>query len=214
MNNASFFCYHLNMNILVFDELSKLFNSHGFRLYMIGGTTRDYLLNLEVLDYDFVTDATPIEMKSFLVDGNYVFAKYGTVKVKLDGKHIDITTLRKESDYLDSRHPSNVIFTKNLEEDYKRRDFTINAIYMDEKYNPIDFCNGISDLNNRIIRFIGDPVKRIKEDPLRILRAKRFKEKLGFNYEKNTEIAIEENYDLINKLNPDKIKEEERKLHK
>lgn len=202
------------MNKEIFVNLAKLFNSHGYRLYMIGGTTRDYLLGREVLDYDFVTDATPNEMKEFLSDANYVFEKYGTVKVKIDGIHVDITTLRKESEYNDSRHPSNIVFTKDLKEDYLRRDFTINAIYMDENFKPIDYCGGISDLNNKIIRFIGDPVKRIKEDPLRILRAERFKEKLGFSYETKTEEAIKENYELINKLNPDKIKEEIRKKEK
>lgn len=202
------------MNKEIFVNLAKLFNSHGYRLYMIGGTTRDYLLGREVLDYDFVTDATPSEMKEFLSDANYVFEKYGTVKVKIDGIHVDITTLRKESEYNDSRHPSKIVFTKDLKEDYLRRDFTINAIYMDENFNPIDYCGGISDLNNKIIRFIGDPVKRIKEDPLRILRAERFKEKLGFSYEAKTEEAIKENYELINKLNPDKVKEEIRKKEK
>ena len=213
MRNASFFVRIKKMNKKIFDDLAELFNSHNYRLYMIGGTTRDFLLNKEVYDYDFVTDATPDEMKSFLTDANYVFAKYGTVKVKVDGVHVDITTLRKESGYIDSRHPNEIIFTKNLEEDYIRRDFTINAIYLDEKYNPIDFCRGILDLKNKVIRFIGDPVKRIKEDPLRILRAERFKEKLGFEYEEKTAIALKENHDLINKLNPDKIKEENRKLH-
>lgn len=202
------------MNKEIFVNLAKLFNSYGYRLYMIGGTTRDYLLGREVLDYDFVTDATPSDMKEFLSDANYVFEKYGTVKVKINDIHIDITTLRKESEYIDSRHPSKIVFTKDLKEDYLRRDFTINAIYMDENFNPIDYCGGISDLNNKIIRFIGDPVKRIKEDPLRILRAERFKEKLGFSYETKTEEAIKENYELINKLNPDKVKEEIRKKEK
>ena len=201
------------MNKEIFTKLAKLFNSHGYRLYMIGGTTRDYLLGLEVLDYDFVSDATPDGMKSFLKDANYHFEKYGSVKVKVDGVHIDITTLRKESEYLDSRHPSKITYVKEIEKDYIRRDFTINAIYIDENFNVIDPSNGLVDLKNKLIRFIGNPTKRIEEDPLRILRAERFAKKLNFKIEEESALAIEKNRHLLAKLNPEKIKEEERKLN-
>ncbi len=200
------------MNKSIFDNLAKLFNAHGFRLYIIGGTSRDYLLNKESKDYDFATDATPDDMRLFLPDCNYAFSRFGTVKLKIDNIHIDVTTLRKEDDYIDFRHPKKIIFTKDISLDYKRRDFTINAIYIDENYKIYDFCHGIDDLNNRIIRFIGDPDKRVKEDPLRILRAKRFKQQLGFEIEPNSLLAIEKNKDLIDKLNPDKIKEELAKI--
>ena len=168
------------MNKEIFKKLSQLFNSYGFRLYMIGGTTRDFLLGKEVFDYDFVSDATPDDMKVFLKDAEYYFAKYGSVKVKVDGVHVDITTLRKEGAYQDYRHPSEITYVKSIDEDYVRRDFTINAIYMDENFNIIDPSNGVKDLENKIIRFIGDPQKRIEEDPLRILRAERFAKKLNF----------------------------------
>ena len=181
---------------------------------MIGGTSRDFLLNREVLDYDFVTDATPEDMKKFLDNANYHFEKFGTVRIKKDGKHVDITTLRKESGYIDQRHPSKITFTKNLKEDYVRRDFTINAIYIDEKYEIIDFCGGISDLKNKIIRFIGDPETRIEEDPLRILRGERFAYKLGFDIEDKTFEAMNKYRDLLNNLNPEKIKEENAKFSK
>lgn len=195
----------------IFINLAKLFNNNGFRLYMIGGTSRDYLLDIEFTDYDFCTDATPIEIKKFLPNATFTFEKYGSVQLKINGLHIDITTLRVEDSYIDSRHPSKVTFTKNIEEDYKRRDFTINAIYIDEKFNTIDFCNGLSDLKNKIIRFIGDPVTRVKEDPLRILRAERFQKKLGFEIEKNSLLAMNNNRELINKLNPQKVKQELKK---
>lgn len=181
---------------------------------MIGGTSRDFLLEREVLDYDFVTDATPEQMKTFLENANYRFEKFGTVRLKIDNEHIDITTLRKEDNYSDFRHPGKITFTKKLEEDYVRRDFTINAIYIDENYKIIDLCCGISDLNNKIIRFIGDPSTRIKEDPLRILRGERFAYKLGFKIEKNTLDAMNENRGLLEKLNPEKIKEENAKYYK
>ena len=199
------------MNKEIFTKLAKLFNDNGYRLFMIGGTTRDYLLNKEVYDYDFVSDATPEEMSKFLLDANYHFAKFGSVRTKVDGIHVDITTLRVEGEYLDSRHPSKIEYVKEIEKDYVRRDFTINAIYMDENFKIIDPSNGTKDLKKGIIRFIGDPAKRIKEDPLRILRAERFAKKLNFIIEPKSLEAIENNRQLLAKINPDKIKEEERK---
>ena len=166
----------------IFDNLSTLFNKNGFRLYIIGGTSRDLLLGEDVDDYDFVTDATPSEMKEFLPDANYRFEKYGTVRLKIDGFHIDITTLRKESSYID------------------------------ENYNVIDKCGGVSDLNDGVIRFIGDPLTRIKEDPLRIIRAERFKTRFNFAYAGNLGDLLRENSYLLDKLNPEKIKEEKKKF--
>ena len=200
------------MNKNTFLKLAHLFNANGFRLYMVGGTTRDYLLDKDVLDYDFVTDATPDEMQKFLPEANYRFAKFGTVRVKDDEIKVDIATMRVEGEYKDYRHPSSVTYVKTLKEDYVRRDFTINAIYIDEKFNVIDYCNGLDDLENKVLRFIGDPVKRIKEDPLRILRAERFQKKLGFKYEKETGAALKKYHYLLEELNPQKVIEELHKL--
>jgi len=202
------------MNKEIFTKLAKLFNSNGYRLYMIGGTTRDFLLGLEVLDYDFVTDATPDEMKAFLPDANYHFAKFGTIRIKVDGVHVDITTLRKEGKYVDFRHPKEISFTKDINEDYVRRDFTINAIYIDENFKIIDPSNGVKDLNDKIIRFIGNPEIRIQEDPLRILRAERFETKLNFKIEDSSYAAMKKYRYLLDKINPDKINEEMRKFSK
>ena len=200
------------MNKNVFDKVALIFNQHGYRLYMVGGATRDFLLERPILDYDFVTDATPDEMKSFLKDADYTFARFGTVRLKVNHIKVDITTLRVESEYIDYRHPSKVTFTRSIKEDYVRRDFTINAIYMDEEYNIIDYCGGLQDLNNKLIRFIGDPDKRIKEDPLRIIRAERFEKKLGFKIEDETFKAIERNRHLIDELNPLKVEAELNKM--
>lgn len=195
----------------LFDSLAHLFNQNGFRLYMIGGTSRDMLLGIDFDDYDFVSDATPNEMKKFLVNGNYTFERFGTVKIKIDKFHIDITTLRIEEGYKDYRHPNTIVFTKDLKKDFIRRDFTINSIYIDENYKIYDFCGGLFDLKNGIIRFIGEPERRIKEDPLRILRAERFAKKLNFVIEPNSLKAIKENYGLLKELNPQKINEENKK---
>lgn len=201
------------MNLNIFKSLAKLFKENGFSIFMIGGTSRDYLLKLDVLDYDFVSDATPEDMKKFLPDANYHFEKYGSVRLKIDGVHVDITTFRSEGEYLDFRHPNSVKYVKAIEEDFVRRDFTINAIYIDEDMKCIDPSGGLIDLKNRVIRFIGDPIKRIKEDPLRILRAERFKEKLDFEIEEKSLEAINKYRYLLDKLNPEKVKEELRKLN-
>lgn len=198
----------------IFEYLKKIFNEHNFHLYMIGSTSRDFLMKREIEDYDFVTDATPDEVLSFL-DCNTTYKKFGTLSLKVNDKHCDIVTLRKESEYLDLRHPSKIEFIEDINEDYKRRDFTINAIYIDEDYKVKDVSkDGVNDLNNKILRFIGDPTKRIKEDPLRILRAKRFIVEYGLTPEKETLKALKENKDLISTIKEGKIIEEKRKFDK
>ena len=150
----------------------------------------------------------------FVENGNYVFSKYGCVKVKYESLNLDITTLRKERAYVDSRHPSEIEFTKDIFEDSKRRDFTVNAIYIDENYEIHDFYNGVQDLENKIIKIIGDPDTRMKEDPLRILRAYRFATLYEFEIDKPSYKAMFDNKDLINNLKKEKVLEEINKLFK
>ena len=195
----------------LFQYLNKIFNENGFSIFEVGGSVRDELLGLEVTDFDFATDATPEEMMKFLPNANDTFAKFGCIKYKGEYGRAEITTFRKEEDYDDFRHPRKVTFVRSLEEDYLRRDFTINAIYKDVDGKIYDPAHGVFDINNRVIRFIGNPEVRIKEDPLRILRAKRFATKLGFRIDDSTQEAIEKYSYLLDKLNPEKIKEEERK---
>lgn len=195
----------------VFNDLKKLFNNRGFRLYIVGGTTRDLLLGRVFSDRDYVSDATPEEMKTFLPEADYTFAKYGAVKLSWNEHPVDITTLREEKGYQDFRHPGVVSFVKDPKLDYLRRDFTINGMYLDEEYTLLDYCGGLADLEAKLIRFIGDPEKRVQEDPLRILRAERFAKTLGFTIEEKTLAAMEKYHGLITKLNPEKIKEEQRK---
>ena len=199
------------MRIEAFDFLKDVFSKNGFHLYVVGGTVRDFLLGKEITDLDFVTDATPEEEMKFIPEADFTFKKFGAVRYPYKGKHIDITTLRQEGEYNDSRHPSKVTFVKDPKLDYVRRDFTINAMYLDEDYKVIDFSTGQEDLKKKLIRFIGDPVKRIEEDPLRIARAERFAKTLGFEIEEKTLQAIKDKRDLLEKLNPEKLKEEERK---
>lgn len=195
-----------------FDYFKNIFNKNGFRLYMIGSTSRDYLLNNKINDYDFVTNAKPTDTLKFLKLKD-AFAKYGVLNTKFDGINVDIVTLREELNYKDHRHPNEIKFINDINIDYKRRDFTINAIYIDENYKIIDPTNsGVNDLNNKILRFIGDPLTRIKEDPLRILRAYRFIEEYNLNVDENTLSILKNNEDLLKNINPNKIKEEERKM--
>lgn len=195
----------------IFLRLSSLYAEHGHRLFLIGGTSRDLLLGIDPSDIDLVTDATPEEEKAFLPDLEMTFARFGSVHLKTEAGDIDITTLRRESGYKDSRHPSKIEFIRNLKEDSLRRDFTINALYIDCQGNVSDYHGGLEDLKNRLIRFIGDPATRIQEDPLRILRAERFAKRLGFQIEENTEKAMEEHRDLLRLLNPEKIAMEMKK---
>ena len=195
----------------LFKYLDKTFKENGFSIFEVGGSVRDEILGLEVFDFDFATDATPEEMMKFLPNANDTFAKFGCIKYKGEHGRAEITTFRVEEKYDDFRHPTQIRFVKSLNEDFLRRDFTINAIYKDAQGNIYDPANGVEDIKKRLIRFIGEPEKRIKEDPLRILRAKRFAAKLGFEIEPETAKAMEKLSYLLEKLNPDKIKEEERK---
>lgn len=202
---------YMDYKIELFQELVELYSKNGFQLYMVGGSVRDYLLNLPLNDMDLVTDATPELEKSFLEHADYTFAKFGSIKLLYKGVKFDITTLRKENGYSDSRHPGNIQFTNKLDVDVLRRDITINALYLTKDLKVIDFVNGVDDLSNQTIRMIGDPLLRIKEDPLRIVRIYRFKYDLGFKIEPNLKQIIAENYSLLSNINPEKIKEEIKK---
>ena len=201
-----------NKQIDAYLKLAKIFKEHGFSLYLAGGTVRDFLLRYPLTDMDVTTDATPIQMLPFLKGANDVFAKYGVLRYTYQGVKFDITTLRIEGNYNDSRHPERIKFVTDLKKDYVRRDFTVNAMYLDSYFVVYDYVNGKEDIKNKLIRFVGKPSKRIKEDPLRIMRAIRFALIYGFAFEKKTEIAMKKYAHLLKKVNPEKIKEEIRKI--
>jgi len=177
--------------------LEKLINK-GFEAYIVGGYVRDKLLGLEAYDIDITTSATPDEIKEIfnVVDNG---SKYQSLTIVEGAYSFEITTFRKDISYDDHRHPSTVI-AKTLDEDLVRRDFTINALALDINGNIIDKHNGLEDLSNKIIRCIGDPIKRFDEDALRILRAIYLCSKLGFTIEKNTMDAIYDKADLVKDL--------------
>ena len=194
-----------------FIELAKVFSNHGYRLYLVGGTVRDILLDLPLTDMDAVTDATPEQMKEFL-QGDYTFAKMGSIKVKYNDVKFDITTLRKERGYIDHRHPGEVEFVKDLSTDHIRRDFTVNAMYMDEQFKLYDFENGLTDLKNHILRMVGNPNERLKEDPLRIIRCLRFSLTYQLTIEPSLENALIGSINFLNSISKDKIKMELKKF--
>ena len=196
-----------------FKSLAGLFSNHGFKLYLVGGTVRDYLLGLPLTDMDAVTDATPIEVVKFLPDVDTTFAHLGSLKYKDNsGVKFDITTLREESGYLDSRHPSQVNFVKDPKDDYQRRDFTVNAMYMDKDLRIYDYCGGQKDLENRILRMVGNPDQRLKEDPLRILRAIRFHLMYNLKIDDDLMEAMRDRFYLLKNLNDAKIESEMSKI--
>ena len=203
----------MDKNLVAFKELAKEFNRHGYELYLVGGTVRDYLLNEPLTDMDAVSEATPEEIMAFLPDADATFKRFGSLKYKTsDGLKFDITTLRKESSYEDSRHPSKIIFVKDLKEDYLRRDFTVNALYMNKDLKVIDYCNGQEDLKNNILRMVGNPDIRIKEDPLRILRAIRFHLMHHLDIEESLLKAMHDNFDLLRNITDAKIRSELNKI--
>lgn len=195
-------------------ELNAKFKLIGCNIYAVGGTVRDFLLHKNLTDFDFATDASPNETKSILERYDDTFSQYGVIIYRYENKKLEITSFRKENLYLDSRHPQKIEFVKDMQIDYKRRDFTINALYMNDTGKIYDFCDGLNDLHNKIIRVIGDIDTRMKEDPLRILRALRFMMTLDFTLDKNLEKYIYEHTYLLNKLNVDKVKQEIRKMKK
>ena len=199
--------------IRAFQSLADIFNDHGYHLYLVGGTVRDYLLGLPLDDMDAVTDATPIQIVSFLPDVDTTFAHLGSLKYKdRVGIKFDITTLRKESGYLDSRHPNNIVFVKNLEDDYLRRDFTVNALYMDRDLKIYDYCHGQEDLKKHLLRMVGNPDERLKEDPLRILRAIRFHLMYKLKIDKDLFEAMRDRFYLLENITDAKIKSELNKI--
>jgi tRNA nucleotidyltransferase/poly(A) polymerase len=200
------------MDLKPFLDLAALFHHHGFHLWMVGGSSRDYLLGLPLKEFDLTTDALPADMEKFLPQASFRFAHYGTVQWHHMGYPLDITTLRQESIYQDKRHPNSITFVKELILDYVRRDLTINALYIDVTLKVSDFANGQMDLKAKLLRMIGEPLLRFQEDPLRILRVIRFQHRLGFNLTPDLVKALNQSLPLLDYLKPDKVRQELQKM--
>ena len=168
-------------------RFASVFHDSGFSLFIVGGAVRDFLLGLRNSDLDFTTDACPNDVIALFRTVIPTGIAHGTVTVIFEGEHYEVTTFRSEGEYKDGRRPSSVTFIPSLEEDLKRRDFTINAFAASAISGKIiDNHNGEQDLEDRIIRAIGDPYERFDEDALRIMRAARISGKLNFKIEEQT----------------------------
>ncbi len=193
-----------------------LLKDSGYEVFLVGGCVRDLLMAREPNDWDLTTDALPEKVLS-LFEKSFYDNKFGTVRLPFVGKNfIEITTYRSESLYKDKRHPEKIKFGKSLLEDLKRRDFTVNAIALEiknintikEKYSLIDTFGGQEDIKRKIIRAVGDPQERFREDALRLLRAIRFASQLNFEIERETYQAIIDNFSLLKYVSQERIRDE------
>ena len=166
----------------VLDTLTQ----NGYEAYIVGGCLRDSLLGLTPSDYDVTTSAKPQEIIGLFDKTVPTGIKHGTVTVIIENEPIEVTTFRTEGEYKDSRHPQNVKFVTDLSEDLSRRDFTVNAMAYNETAGLVDLFGGLGDLENKILRAVGDSDKRFSEDALRILRLFRFASQLEFTPEEKT----------------------------
>lgn len=183
-------------------------NKRGYEAYVVGGAVRDFIMGNPVSDYDMSTDATPDELHSIFDKCIDTGISHGTVTVIINHVHIEITTFRTDGSYTDHRRPDKVLFSKKLDDDLSRRDFTINAL----AYNPaggiVDLFGGITDIQNKILRCVGNAEKRFEEDALRMLRLIRFCTKLGFDADKSTLSALINKESLITYVSRERIREE------
>lgn len=193
--------------------LNKL-NEEGFDAYIVGGCVRDKLLGLHPHDYDITTSAKPNEIKRVFKDFKTILIgeEFGTVGVLIDETLYEVTTFRIDGKYLNFRKPENVTFSKSLREDLKRRDFTINAMAMDSSGELYDPFGGKKDLDDKILRAVGRPNERIKEDAIRILRAIRFAGRFDFYIEDELFDAISFERKLLKKISPERIFDEFSKM--
>lgn len=190
-------------------ELVDVFEKRGRKAWLVGGCVRDLLLGKEAIDFDLATNARPEETRSFFKRTIPTGIAHGTVTVLLGGMSFEVTTLRGEKAYSDGRRPDTVEFVDDINEDLARRDFTINAIAYDLKENAlIDPFGGQADLKKGIIRTVGDPLERFREDGLRILRGARFASTLEFQLDPSTEAAFEPSLDVFAKVSRERIRDE------
>lgn len=193
-------------------EVLKILNSNGFESYIVGGYVRDYILGRNSTDIDICTNATPKDIINIFKVKNIPKNTYGSVVVNYKKKNYDITTFRKDIKYENNRKPIKIKYINSLKKDLLRRDFTMNTLCIDANKNIVDLLNVKSDINNHIIKTVGNPRYRIKEDSLRILRAIRFSTMLDFEIDKKTKHYLTKYGYLLKKLSYNRKKEELEKI--
>lgn len=180
-------------------------NQAGYEAYFVGGSVRDCILNLPIHDVDIATSAFPAEIKEVFEKTIDVGIEHGTVLVLHQDESYEITTFRTESTYQDYRRPDHVDFVRSLEEDLKRRDFTINALALNAQGQIIDLFHGLEDLQNKRLKAVGIAAERFQEDALRMMRGLRFVSQLGFDLEEQTQAAITTHAPLLSKISVERI---------
>ena len=203
------------MQIRLPDKVNKVIEtltSAGYEAYAVGGCVRDSVLGRVPNDWDITTSARPEETKRLFPRTIDTGIKHGTVTVMLDKEGFEVTTYRIDGDYEDSRHPKEVTFTVNLEEDLKRRDFTVNAMAYNEQSGLIDIFGGVRDIEQGVIRCVGNAEDRFTEDALRMLRAVRFSAQLGYRIEDKTKQAIRKLAPNLQMISAERIQAELVKL--
>lgn len=205
------------MKILIPEKVKYIIDTlceNGYNAYAVGGCIRDTIMNKEPSDWDICTSSTPEETLECLEKNNVSKngLKHGTVTVVFNKVPYEITTFRIDGEYSDNRHPENVTFVRNLKEDLGRRDFTINAMAYNDTEGLCDFFGGKKDIENKLIRCVGNPDKRFNEDALRMMRALRFASILGFNIEKSTSESIHRNKELLKNISAERIMSEFSKM--
>ena len=201
------------MKINIPDYVQLIINTlekNNFEAYIVGGAIRDILLNKEPTDYDIGTNALPEEIEKVFYNFKPISVgkKFGTIVIPQKEGNVEITTFRKDGDYIDGRRPEWVIYSNNIMEDLSRRDFTINAMAYSKKTSLIDPFGGKIDLEKKIIKTVGNPEERFKEDYLRILRAIRFSTELGFSIEESTFESGKRYAKYILSISQERIREE------
>ncbi len=186
----------------------------GYTAYAVGGSVRDLLMGTLPHDIDIATSATPEEVKAVFFGEKVIETgiKHGTLTVLYEGEPFEITTYRVETTYSDARHPDAVIFTRRIEDDLSRRDFTVNAMALDKEGSLVDLFGGKEDIENKVLRCVGDPYERFSEDALRILRLLRFSSILDFQIEAKTEEAAFALKDSLSKVSVERVAVELNKL--
>jgi len=193
-------------------EVIHILENAGYEAVFVGGAVRDHLLGKTATDIDIATSAEPKEVKAVFSTTVDIGTAHGTILVLMDGEPIEVTTYRTEGTYTDHRRPDEVHFVKSLQEDLRRRDFTINALAMTKDGELIDLFGGKADMADRIIRAVGNAADRFNEDALRMFRAIRFTAVLGFDIEEQTFKAISDNAKQIRYISVERLKAEMDKL--
>lgn len=188
--------------------------AHGYKAFLAGGCVRDALLNIPANDLDVATDATPDQIEQIFAKTVNVGKSFGVMRVLVDGADIEVATFRTDGDYKDGRRPEQVHFS-SPQEDAQRRDFTVNALFYDlSSQKVLDYVQGEADLHRKILRTVGDPEQRFKEDHLRLLRAARFVAQLDFVLEKNSFQALQKMASLVKTVSGERLRDEMGKLLK